>query len=317
MPDRPGPRGAHRSSTPPTPRPRRSRLRLAGLSTVALAVVVGTTLAVASPQAGAATPVYLGAAGDEVALSRSIGAPLSDHAYARFDQAVPHARMITVNGGSWRAVAAAGPGTALYGHIVRWADTIKARSGRVLVAYHHEPEAKTDISLGTSADFVAAYRRVVGIFRARGVQNVLYTWQMTAWAFRAPSTDRRYAAKWYPGNGYVDVVGADAYNWYTCGAGTGKWREFSTLADPVLAFARARGKQAAFPEFGSIAHSRRAEWLANVHRYVVANRASIQALFYFHRPSTVAAYSDCRWPLATYAEFKAYGDMARDSAFSP
>jgi hypothetical protein len=74
-----------------------------------------------------------------------------------------------------------------------------------------------------------------------------------------------------------------------------------------------RGKQAAFPEFGSIAHSKRAEWLANVHRYVVANRASIQALFYFHRPSTVAAYDDCRWPLTTYAEFTAYGDMARDS----
>jgi beta-mannanase len=158
---------------------------------------------------------------------------------------------------------------------------------------------------------------VVDIFRARGVQNVLYTWQMTAWSFRAPSTDRRHATKWYPGNAYVDVVGADAYNWYTCGAGTGKWREFSTLADPVLAFARARYKQAAFPEFGSISHPNRATWLAGVHRYVVANKASIQALFYFHRPSTVAAYADCRWPLSTAAEFKAYGDMARDSIFAP
>jgi len=312
-----GPHGAHHRPSLPAARSRRSRLRLAGLSTVALAVVVGTTMAMAPSPAGAGTPVYLGAAGDEVALSRSIGEPLSDHAYARFDQTVPQARMITVSGGGWRTVAAAGPGTALYGHIVRWADTIKARPGRVLLAYHHEPEAKTDTSLGTSTDYIAAYRHVVDIFRARGVQNVLYTWQMTAWSFRAQPTDRRYAAKWYPGDSHVDVVGADAYNWYTCGAGTGKWREFSTLADPVLAFARARGKQAAFPEFGSIAHSQRAQWLVNVHRYVVANRASIQALFYFHRPSTVAAYSTCRWPLSTAAEFKAYGDMARDSYLAP
>ena len=297
--------------------PRRSRLRLAGLSTVAVALAVGATLSVTSPPAGAGTPIYLGSAGDSAALSRSIGATVSDHAYSRFDKAVPPGRMITVNGGSWRAVAAASPGTALYGQIVRWADTIKARPGRVLLAYHHEPEAKTDTGLGTSADYIAAYRRVVDIFRARGAQNVLYTWQMTAWSFRAPATDRRYAAKWYPGDRYVDVVGADAYNWYTCGPGTGKWREFSALADPVLAFARARGKQAGFPEFGSIAHSRRAEWLTNAHRYVVANRASIQALFYFHRPSTVASYSDCRWQLTTAAEFKAYGDMARSGYFAP
>lgn len=294
---------------------RRSRLRIAGLSTVAMAVVVGATLAVGPSPASAGTPVYLGSAGDSAALSRSIGAPVSDHAYSRFDKAVPTGRMITVRAGTWRSVAAAAPGSALHASIVRWADTLKARGGRVLVAYHHEPE--NDGTTETASDYIAAYRRVVDVFRARGATNVLFTWQMTAWSFRAKASDRRHAAKWYPGNAYVDVVGADAYNWYTCGPGTGKWREFSTLADPVLAFARARGKQAAFPEFGSISHPNRAAWLAGVHRYVVANKASVQALFYFHRPSTVKSYAACRWPLSTAAEFKAYGDMARDRTFAP
>lgn len=310
-----GPLGAHRR--PSTSPPRRSRLRLAGLSTVGLALVVGVTVAVASPQAGAATTVYLGSAGDSVGLSRSVGAPLSDHAYAHFDGGVPQGRMITVEGGSWRTVAAARSGTAIYANIVRWADTIKARPGRVLFAYHHEPEAKYDTSLGTSADFIAAYRRVVSIFRARGVQNVVYTWQMTAWSFRTSPTDRRYAAKWYPGDAYVDTVGADLYNWYTCGHGNGKWQEFGTLAAPVLAFARAHGKQAAFPEFASTANYQRATWVANAHRYIVANRTSIQAVFYFQRPPTVYANSDCKWPLTTSTEFAAYGDMARDSTFVP
>ena len=71
---------AHRSA--------RSPARLAVLSTVALAVAAAATVTMASPKAAASTPIYLGAAGDEVSLSRSIGAPLSDHAYAHFHNKV-------------------------------------------------------------------------------------------------------------------------------------------------------------------------------------------------------------------------------------
>src|SRR3954471_14071674 len=111
MPSRHGPLRAPRHAAPS---PRRARLRLAGLSTVALALVAGTALAVAPSPAGASTPVYLGSAGDSAALSRSIGAPVSDHAYGRFDRAVPVGRMITVKGGTWHSVATATAGTALY-----------------------------------------------------------------------------------------------------------------------------------------------------------------------------------------------------------
>lgn len=263
--------------------------------------------------------VYLGAAGDSQALSRSTGISLSDHSYAHFTGKVPAGRMITVKASeSWRTVAAAGPGSALYNDIVRWAQTIKARGGVIMFAYHHEPEGALSSKYGTAADFIQAWRRVVTIFRSQGVRNVIYTWQMTAWAFRAPASDSGQAAKWYPGDAYVDSVGADAYNWATCGEGSGRWMELQALGDPVLAFARAHGKQASFPEFASHADSRRAQWVYNALRYIAVNRSRITGAFYFHRGPTVAANNDCKWPLSTSAEYGGYRAMGRiGSYFTP
>jgi hypothetical protein len=274
---------------------------------------VTTPVALAAP-ASAATTTYLGAVGNVDQLSRQTGEPMATHAYAQFSGSVPTARMITVRtSGTWRQVAAAGPGTALYADVVRWANTIKSRPGPVLVAYHHEPEAAGSSRYGSAADFVAAYRRVVTIFRAQGVGNVQFTWQMTAFSFRAPSGDARSAARWYPGDGHVDVVGADVYNWSACGHGNDRWMELAVLTDPVLAFARAHGKQAALAEFASDPGPRRVEWLRNAHRYLVANQGAITAAFYFNRGPTNPSNQDCSWTLTTSAEFDAYGDIARDT----
>jgi len=260
--------------------------------------------------------VYLGAAGDSQALARATGTPLSDHAYAHFSGGVPAGRMITVkDNGTWRSVAAAGPGSAIYNNIVRWAQTIKSRSGMVMFAYHHEPEGANSRRFGTPAEFIQAWRRVVTIFRSQGVRNAIYTWQMTAWAFRAAPSDPRYAARWYPGDDYVDSVGADAYNWGVCGEGSGNWQELKTLGDPVLAFARAHGKDASFPEFASHADLRRAQWTYNALQYIATNRSRITGAFYFHRPPTVAANNDCRWPLSASAEYSAYAALGRNRAY--
>lgn len=260
--------------------------------------------------------VYLGAAGDSPALARATGIPLSDHAYAHFSGGVPAGRMITVKDSSnWRTVAAAAPGSALYNNIVRWAQTIKARGGMVMFAYHHEPEGANSQRYGTPAEFIQAWRRVITIFRAQGVRNAIYTWQMTAWAFRASSGDPRAAARWYPGDDYVDSVGADAYNWGVCGEGSGNWQELKTLGDPVLAFARAHGKDASFPEFASHTDARRAQWTYNALQYIATNRSRITGAFYFHRPPTVAANNDCTWPLSATSEFLAYAALGRNRAY--
>jgi hypothetical protein len=260
--------------------------------------------------------IYLGALGDVDGLSASISHPLARHVYGSFGRAVPNARMITVwPTGTWGQFADVRPGSREYTDVVRWADTLKARRTRTLLAFSHEPETALRTHFGTSADYVRGYRKMVSIFRSRGVANVSYTWQMTAWAFRAPASDRQAATRWYPGDAYVDIVGADAYNWYTCGAGHDRWVELSTLAAPVLTFAQAHGKKAALPEFASYVGPQRDTWVANAHTYLAANRGKIVAAFYFNRGPTNPANQDCVWSLNRADEFAEYGRMARDGAF--
>lgn len=284
--------------------------------TAGAAVLSAITL---GQSADARTPMYFGSvAGGYEQASTAAGESLANHAYSTFSKKPPVARMITVHAGSasFRQVAAASPGSQLYADIVRWARTIKARGGHVMVAYNHEPESTSGGQKGTAPEFIAAWRRVVSIFDQQGAHNVEWTLQMTAWSYRAKPSDPRHIDRWYPGDAWVDNVGADAYNWYTCGHGNGRWNQLEYLGAPLLAFAREHGKAASFPEFGSHANSQRAQWLRNAHRYFVANQDVLSAAFYFNRPPTVAANSACRWALSSDAEWDAFGDIARDGRFT-
>jgi Glycosyl hydrolase family 26 len=297
----------------PSHRRRPGLLARRALTCGAATVVAFTTTLSTAPAAMSATPMYLGAVGEVQQLSRQTGQPLAIHAYAHFSQRVPAGRMITVRAAeSWHAVATAAPGSAVHGDIVRWARTLKNRRGPVMLAYHHEPEASGSARYGSAKDFIAAYRRVVSVFRAQGAHNVTFTWQMTDWAFGAASSDRRSAAKWYPGDHYVDTVGADVFNWSNCRTSRQKWAQLGALAEPLLRFARAHHKEASLPEWGSDAGPRREQWLRNAHDYLVANRDVLVAAFYFNRGPTRPEHAACRWTLNRPGEQRAFGEMARD-----
>jgi hypothetical protein len=266
---------------------------------------------------GSLAGVYWGVVGDPAGAMNRSGQTLAVHTYSSFESGVPTGRMITVRAGSatWAQVAGAQPGSTLYSNIARWADTLKQRGQRTLLAYHHEPELQKNQVYGDASQYAKAYQRVVSIFRARGATNVQFVWQMTDWAFRTSSTDRQYAAKWYPGDSAVDVVGADAYNWYTCGHGQGRWMSLESLFGPTVAFARAHGKQAALPEFGSVSDARRADWLRAAGTYLANNDQTVAAAFYFNHAPTNPANYDCTWPLTTQSEFNALGALASTSMF--
>ncbi|MEP6666050.1 MAG: glycosyl hydrolase [Nocardioidaceae bacterium] len=270
---------------------------------------------VAAAHSTARGSVYLGADGNIGALARNISHPLAKHKYTQFSSQVPRGRMITVGApGVWSQVANMQRGSALYADVVRWAHGLKSRHQKTMLAFQHEPETAGNISKGSAESFKRAFRRVVTVFRAQGVKNVLFTWQMTAWSFRTSPTDRIYAGKWYPGNKYVNVVGADAYNWNTCGEGRGRQVPLRVLAQPVAAFARAHHKKAALPEFASNSNVRRASWIRHAHSYLARHDHRWIAAFYFQRGPTNKANSDCRWALTRSKEFTAYGNMARDTA---
>jgi hypothetical protein len=257
--------------------------------------------------------VFIGATsgGHELAGART-GVGLAEHAYGFFSNKVPQAEMITVRAKNtkWRAVADAKPGSALHGQIAGWARTIKARGGSVMVAYSHEPEAHDRHTLGSAADYVAAWRRVKAIFDQEGASNVVWAWQMTAYSFKTKPSSDQHAAKWYPGDDVVDIVAADGYNWGSCGGHSGVTSSMASFTDPVIAFAKAHGKRVVLAEFGSIAGPGRAAWLKDAHKYLIANRDMIVAAFYFnlHR-----AGEPCNWTLTTAAEYTALRAMAQDT----
>jgi hypothetical protein len=138
----------------------------------------------------------------------------------------------------WRDIANAQPGSTLYNDIVRWATRVKGLGAHVYFTFNHEPETALNTS-GTGADFIAAWRKVVTVFREQGVTNADYLWIMTAFSFKAK--DRRRAVDWYPGEAYLDYIGADAYNWYTCRPGTkNPWNSLESLLNPMRQFGQGK-----------------------------------------------------------------------------
>lgn len=315
-------------TTPRHARPRRRR----GLTTLALGSALATAVALApagaasarplgdtaqasTTAAAAASPLFFGGAGDVTTLTKMSGQTVATHSYGNFQGGVPTGRMVTVNAQDlpWRSVTAAAPGSALHNDMVRWAKTIKARGGTILMAFGHEPEVSAKIKQGTSAEYRAAYRKVVDLFRAQGVTNVKWVYQATAWSYRVKSSDRIAAVNWYPGDAYIDVIGGDAYNWYTCGEGRSRDVPLSTIASGVLAFAKAHGKKAALPEFAAHSTVNRSAWLSAGYSWMKSNSAYFVAAFYFNRPPTNASNNDCAWSLKTSSEYSSYKAIVADA----
>ncbi len=76
--------------------------------------------------------------------------------------------------------------------------------------------------VSSHAQWIAAWRRIVGIYRSAGASNVSFIW--CPHAQDDPATDRMEL--YWPGSEWVDVLGFDAYNWGV------PWRSHQqTLAD--------------------------------------------------------------------------------------
>src|SRR5262245_39435644 len=124
----------------------------------------------------------------------------------------------------------------LDGSVIRWKDIasgaqdamidarandLKAFGEPVYFIFHHEPEGDPN---GTAADFISAFQHIRNRFEADGVTNVSYVWTLMAYTFRSHGADA-----WYPGDAYVDAVGADAYNFFTCPTHNEEWMSFEDL----------------------------------------------------------------------------------------
>jgi hypothetical protein len=104
-----------------------------------------------------------------------------------------------------------------YNDIVNWAKVIKAyisASGEhMYFTFNHEPEAAASNGMGTPTDYINAWRNIVNIFRAQNVTNIEYVFVGTDYGW----TRKFNVVQWfYPGDSWVDDIGADSYNWADC-----------------------------------------------------------------------------------------------------
>jgi glycosyl hydrolase family 26 len=165
-------------------------------------------------------------------------------------------------------------------NINRVADAVKALGSRVLVRFAYEmdqPKGRPRY-LGPPAQFIAAWRHVYDMFRARGVTNARFVWAPIAANYATG-----VAQSFYPGNRYVDWIGADGYNWYPGRAGS-KWTTFGEIFSAFYAWAAPRGKPLIVAETGAqedpAVPGRKAAWFADAALWIRSHSA-IRAVSYF------------------------------------
>jgi beta-mannanase len=121
---------------------------------------------------------------------------------------------------------------------------MRAARAPILLNFAHEPEA-TVSARNPASSYAPAFRRVVTLFRAAGATNVRFVFILEAQTFATPAT----AAAFYPGNRYVNWIGADGYSWYPGRPGA-RWAPFKAIFAPFYHWGSARGKHLMVAETG-------------------------------------------------------------------
>lgn len=217
----------------------------------------------------------------------------------------------------WADIANAQPGSRLHDEMVGWADRMKAWGKPVYFAFNHEPEAGSNRTKGTATDYINAFRALRQVFRDRGATNTKFIWIMTDYSFFVGSQDRRDAAKWYPGDAYVDAMGADAYNWFTCRTGIDTaWWTLERIIKPFRDFGAAHpDKELWLTEFASAEDpanpERKAQWFAQAQAlFKRADYAQFKGVSYFDRFGGDQCYWQPNSSAASLAAFQAMGQDA-------
>lgn len=115
--------------------------------------------------------------------------------------------LIALDSDSTRAASIAAGSDDTY--LVTFARAVRALNLPVAISFDHEfngPWFAWGYHHNTPAAFVAAWRRIVTVFRQQGATNVIWVW--------APSvsgSETRTLRPYYPGNAYVTWVGVDGY----------------------------------------------------------------------------------------------------------
>lgn len=182
------------------------------------------------------------------------------------------------------------------------ADAVKALGGGVLIRFDWEMEASNGTNyIGTAPQFIAAWQHIVSIFRARGATNAAFVW-----APRAGGFDQGAAQPYYPGDNYVDWIGASAVpesSYPDFSKAFAKWYAWASLRNkPLLAWAGVRENPAS-PTW-------KAAWMTNTAATIDTSMPKIKAFVYYDAlsPSGLQFWADTT--SSSLAAYKAFGCLS-------
>jgi hypothetical protein len=217
------------------------------------------------------------------------------------------------------------------GDVVQWSriaagkeDPYLVSIARGFVALHSpaffvfdaEPETNVGIR-GTAADYVAAFRHAVTVFRSQKATNVAFVWATTAFAWQPGSGQTALVKSTYPGDTVVDWISEDPYNFFSHGI----WHPLSDEVAPWYAWARSKHatKPLMLSEWGSKedpSHpSRKAAWFRDALVALSTDYRAVHAVVYFdERKVERGTVND--WRIDTSAlSLSAFAEIAKASWF--
>jgi hypothetical protein len=250
------------------------------------------------------------------ALEHRLGRSLAiDQLYVRWDAPMPLAvARWDLQHGTIPMISWAGAPTSLIAS-GRYDAQIRARAlqlralpGPVMLRWFAEMDGTANrADAGSPKTFVAAWRHIHSIFASVGASNVSWVWCPTAFNF---STG--YAQQFYPGNDFVDWVGADGYNWAPRRPGS-HWTSFGQIFSSFYQWGASTGKPLLVGEFGVLeaAPGQKAAWLRQAGQELRTQFPAIRAVVYFD-----SDHENFNWRVTTSSSaFAAFRAFATDTYF--
>ncbi|HEY8859349.1 MAG TPA: hypothetical protein VIM27_07840 [Gaiellales bacterium] len=176
---------------------------------------------------------------------------------------------------------------------------LKHAGGRVFLRpfYEFDQPRGHPRYIGTPREVVAAWRRMATIFHAAGARNVRLVWCPMAFDFHDG-----IAGAFWPGDRYVNWVGADGYNF------PGKpWRAFRDIFRGAYHFAAVHGKRMVIAETAAPAvDPRTPAWMAGAAKWI-RHHGYVHAVSYFDSRSPKGYNFGVMTNPGTLAAFRAWG----------
>jgi parallel beta-helix repeat protein len=209
------------------------------------------------------------------------------------------------DGASPRAVAAGRYDT----YLTSLARSVAALGRPVLLRYASDMDRSGSAgSAQSGTSFVAAWRHVHDLFGAQAL-SASWVWSPTADAFASGR-----AARYWPGDGYVDWIAADGFNMDGCDGRVAGWRDFGRIFRAFSTWGSARGKPLMVAGTGTVEDpgnpARKAGWYLGAAATLAQSMPGVRAVVIVDRPGR------CDWrPDTSAASLQGFVRFATDPVF--